>query len=461
MEEKREVIKHSAAIHIQNNITLLQRRAWTVLLYNAYNDLPDEDEYRIAVHDLASTLEFDSKNEDYLKKSLRALTTCAVEWNVLDKDNSWEWGVTTLLAQAKIRNGICIYAYSPELRRKLHNPNMYARISLSIQNKFDSKHALALWELCVDYLDESRNYGETPFIPLQTYRKLMGLTDSMYSEFKDLSKFVIKAPIAEINRVTDFYVDADYKRESRKVTALKFKVRRELALPHQDMRQRSLFPDFDDMPSAVNLLEDVGLSASDAWEIFQQGFEYVEIDKRPTDIGDDPEASFNQYIREKIHLLKIQEPGKVKSRTGWLLRAIKQNYSNPAFAEEKSKQAQLQAAQAARIRDRESKALEEEKERLVRERDEAIHAICAPFLADKPELADEVMQAVIEADPHYKRLYERHQTALENYRGHRFFALMADERLVKRFPKRFKVVNDDYEAKLAEIDQKLAALGLV
>jgi len=33
---RQEVIKHSAAIQIENNITLLQRRAWNVLLYHAY-----------------------------------------------------------------------------------------------------------------------------------------------------------------------------------------------------------------------------------------------------------------------------------------------------------------------------------------------------------------------------------------------------------------------------------------
>ena len=32
MRERREVIKHSAAIYIQSNITLLQRRAWNALL---------------------------------------------------------------------------------------------------------------------------------------------------------------------------------------------------------------------------------------------------------------------------------------------------------------------------------------------------------------------------------------------------------------------------------------------
>jgi hypothetical protein len=440
-------------------MTLLQRRAWNVLLANAYDELPTEEEYSMLVKDLIQVLEFDSKNEHYLKEALKALTTCGVEWNVLDKDNTHEWGVTTLLSHARIRGGVCTYSYSLPLRQGLHNPRMYARISLSIQNKFESKHAQALWELCVDYLDESRNYGETPFISLGQYRRLMGISEGQYSRFKDLNNYVIKHPVGEINRVTDFHVEVDYQRQSRKVVALKFKVRRELTLAHDDNRQRSLFPVLDDMPTVVRLLEDAGLSASDAWEIFQQGFEYINVDKRPTDIDDNHETAFDQYIREKIHLLKIQEPGKVKNRTGWLLRAIKQNYSNPIFAEEEAKQAQSQAAHAARIRERQGKTLEEEKERLVQERDKAIHVICAPILADKPELADEVIQAVIEADPHYRRLYERHQTALENYQGHRFLALVVDEQLVKRFPKRFKVVNDNYKAKLAEIDQQLAALG--
>ena len=36
---KQEVFKHSAAIHIHNNITLLQRRTWNALLFNAYHEL--------------------------------------------------------------------------------------------------------------------------------------------------------------------------------------------------------------------------------------------------------------------------------------------------------------------------------------------------------------------------------------------------------------------------------------
>ena len=82
-----------------------------------------------------------------------------------------------MLASAEIRDGVCTYGYSAPLRRRLHNPAMYARISLELQNQFTSKHTLALFELFQDYFDESRQFGETPFIDIDTFRKLMGIGD--------------------------------------------------------------------------------------------------------------------------------------------------------------------------------------------------------------------------------------------------------------------------------------------
>ena len=131
LKDTQEVVKHSAAIQIQNNITLLQRRAWNVLLANAYDELPTQETHQVKVAELMEKLEFSSKNDEYLKGALKALVGYKVEWNVLDKDNKWEWGVTTLLAEARIKDGVCTYAYGPMLRERLHNPNIYARISLS------------------------------------------------------------------------------------------------------------------------------------------------------------------------------------------------------------------------------------------------------------------------------------------------------------------------------------------
>ena len=107
MNETREVIKHSAAIQIENKINLLQRRVWNVLLANAYDKLTMEDSYSIKVSELMDTLEYQSKNERHLKESLKALVKCDLEWNILDKDKTISWGVTTLIPEARIENGVC------------------------------------------------------------------------------------------------------------------------------------------------------------------------------------------------------------------------------------------------------------------------------------------------------------------------------------------------------------------
>ena len=117
-----EVIKASPAIQVQSKITLLQRRAWNVLLANAYNELPNKDIHRVSMAELAAKLGFGDGNQEYLKETLEALVDCKVEWNLLNKDNKQVWGVASLLASAEIEEGICTYGFAPHLRLKLLQP---------------------------------------------------------------------------------------------------------------------------------------------------------------------------------------------------------------------------------------------------------------------------------------------------------------------------------------------------
>ena len=52
----------------------------------------------------------------------------------------------------------------------------------------------------------------------------------------------------------------------------------------------SLFPDLEDMPLAIKILKEAGLSAKDAWEIWQTGFDGVEKGQRPEHTGEDEEG---------------------------------------------------------------------------------------------------------------------------------------------------------------------------
>jgi len=222
---KKSVIKHSAAVHITNKINLLQRRAWNILLANSYDKLLTSREHHIGIKELMETLGLEkSENTNYIKETTKALISCVVEWNTLGKDNKNIWEAMTLLSRVKVEEGILTYAYDSSLAERLYNPSIYARISLSMQNKFDSKHSLALYELAVDYFIAKRKYGETPFIDMDAFRKLMGFDDDEYREFKILKRDVIKPAIEEINEKSDLLVEVEYKRASRKVSALKLNI---------------------------------------------------------------------------------------------------------------------------------------------------------------------------------------------------------------------------------------------
>jgi plasmid replication initiation protein len=230
-ELKKEVIKHSSAIHVKNSINLLQRRTWNVLLANAFNELRKKTIHKITIKNLHEMLSFESKNDKYLKDAIEGLIACVVTWNVLGKDKKSGWAATSLLADAEVKDGLCTYSYSERLKNRLFNPSMYARISLSIQNKFTSKYSLALYELCLDYLNPNQGIGETPRISIQTFRELMGVTEEQYLDFKDFNKRIIQIAVSEVNRLSDLDIKVQFFREVRRIISLKFHIKKKNNFP--------------------------------------------------------------------------------------------------------------------------------------------------------------------------------------------------------------------------------------
>ncbi len=215
--------KHIAAIHISNRLTLTQRKASNVLLYNAYESLLTARVHHIRVKDLAEAIGFNTNNLEPLKEALKTLARTVLEWNILDENGAHEeWGATTLLAQAVIKSGYCIYAYSPDLCEKLYRPEIYALLNLSIQRKFSSGYALALYENCLRY----RRVGTTGWIPLDNLKRLLGIgeTDAYYQDFRKFNDKVIKPAARQVNETSDLLLEVEYQRDRRKINAVRFQV---------------------------------------------------------------------------------------------------------------------------------------------------------------------------------------------------------------------------------------------
>ena len=336
LAEINEVIKASPAIQIQSKITHLQRRAWNVLLANAYDELPNKDIHRVSVTELAKSLGFNSRDYEHIKETLEALVDCTVEWNILDKDKEEEWAVASLLASARIKDGICTYGFAPHLRYKLYNPRIYTKLNLRLQNRFTSRYALILWEVCFDYFDIARGEGETPFIPLETFRELMGIGNDDYPVFKELNRNVIKPAIKEINELTNFFVEVERKRIGRRIGELKFKISRLKELPTIEPVQETFLFDIDDLPPIALKLLQVGVSRKEALRIANQEWDTVDAAAQPTDKKD-----FAVYIEEKIGLARHATD--VKNAAGFIVKAIQENYQDPAT------QKQVQAEKAKEI----------------------------------------------------------------------------------------------------------------
>ena len=337
LAEINEVIKASPAIQIQSKISLLQRRAWNVLLANAYNELPDKDIYTVSMVELAAKLGFNSGNRNYLKEVLRSLVDCTVEWNILGKDKEEEWVVASLLASARIKDGICTYGFAPHLRPKLHNPRIYAKLNLRLQNRFKNQYALVLWEVCFDYFDTDRDQGETPFIPLETFKEMIGLEADEYPVFGFLNRDVIKPAIQEINDLTDYLVEVEQKRLGRRIAELKFRITKVNQIPIQE----SLFPDIENLPPVALELVQAEIDRKVAQKIADQVWDFVNPEKLPPS-GTYPD--FMAYVAEKIEM--SLDASDVKNRGGFIVEAIRENYQDPEVQKARE-------TRAAKVREKE------------------------------------------------------------------------------------------------------------
>ena len=385
-----EVIKASPAIQIQSRISLLQRRAWNVLLANAYNELPDKEIHRVSVVELAAKLGFGDGNQEYLKEMLRSLRSCEVEWNLLNKDNKQEWGVAGLLAEVRIVDGMCFYQFPHTLRLKLHNPRVYAKLNLRLQNQFSSRYALILWEICFDYFDTERDQGETPFIPLETFKSLMGLAETDYPVFKVLNRDLIKPAIKEINDLTNYHVEVEQKRIGRRIGELKFRITRAKHIPIQE----SLFPDIENLPVVAIELVQAEIDRKVALQIADKEWDFVNREKLPSPGS---YADFLSYIAEKIEM--SLDAAAVKNRGGYIVEAIRENYQDP----ELQKQREVRA----------EKAKEKELEDLTTEFNIKRNNILRQVVHAQPELVEAAAKRV-QAYIVRQRLVE-HPSAMEAY----------------------------------------------
>lgn len=304
---RQELKKHSAIIHCTNHLTLLQRKISNALLYHAYDRLMTQEEHEISIKDLCRLIAYQGNNHAVIRDALRGLLSTVIEWNVVDDATGLEdWSASAILASVSLRGPLCLYAYSPRMKKLLYSPTMFGKINLFIQSRFRSNYGLALYENCIRY----RSLGVTKWFEMEIFRKLMGVPEDKYTIFRDFKRRVLDKSIEEVNMYSDLIIDPELHREGRQTVQLRFHLKER----PRKMRLGVLEVKSDDDANATlkkRLHQDFQLSEEQISMILSE----YQVD----------------FIEAKLTLIQSSssyQKGKIKNCAAYLLSALKNNYQS-------------------------------------------------------------------------------------------------------------------------------------
>ena len=318
--DKSVIKKNVSVIHINAKLSLIQRKLVNALLYNAYDALLAQRQHSLNVALLCEMIGFDSRNLSHLKSALTGLVETSITWDVLEDNGAVRWGVSGMLSEASIYEGVCTYSYPPSLAEKLYHPDIYSKINLSVVRDMRSAHALVLYENCYRFID----LGHTPWWDVETFRKIMSIEDvQSYQEFKSLNRNVIKPAVAEVNKLSNIQVELETRQKGRTVTGLRF-----LLKPNPQL-------------SLIGMDEEDEVNQSKAYKaLVQEGISKTLARSWALEHPED-------YILSKVELARVQAAsGKItSSKAGFLKAAIQEDYRS-ALDVERERQRSIDEARA-------------------------------------------------------------------------------------------------------------------
>lgn len=251
-----ELRKHVAAVHCSGVLSLLERKMFNVLLYQAYDELLTKPAHEIPIPVLCAMVGYNSNDYKPLKAALRNIRVAPIEFNLLEDGVERSWTTAGLIAEGTLERGLCIYSFSPRVAEKLFSPEIYLRINLMVQRQFRSSFSLNVFENCLRF----RAVGSTGWWSIELFRKLAGAEAALYDNFNQLCRRVIKPAVKEINDSGEIRVVAEFDRaktKGRPVQAIRFRI--------TEGKQPSLFPTPDGNEEvrekeAYKLLRELGLA---------------------------------------------------------------------------------------------------------------------------------------------------------------------------------------------------------
>jgi Initiator Replication protein len=324
-------------VHIKHKISLLQYKLW-VLMLRAYREAyeegggahPEGAMCYLPMARLAEHLGYEPKTSD-IERDLEAIRKEAIIFNVLEKDGKKGKTGRGFISEWYVSSNRIGVIFPPMIRNAVENldnrNSIFHLLNWSVFNSFTGKYEAVLYKLCKDYV----GIGRTPYMPLEKFRGYMGIKDTEYPDFKRLNQWVISGPIKRINEsdLADVFIDAEFKREVRKIVGLWFKV----------VPKKQTAMDFGDDPAFRFAKVSISLAQQKSY-LDAKGAELIELSIQRA----------NEYADEQ------EKGGKEVNLGGLYRKAIEEDWGKE-YQSKKAREREKQAAEKqAQAQERNQKA---------------------------------------------------------------------------------------------------------
>ena len=190
---------------VTGSMTLASRKVMLLLLQKAGGDAGENKVHRITKKELRGSHESNDRIDDIfdnlmnVKVKMRTtssrnraaiITSPLIEWNIEEGSDD---GMS-----------VVEYRFSDVARRAMLGSDYYAKIRVAVAMAFQSKYAMALYELGTLYLNRREPVWKCT---VDDFRGFLGLSSKIYSNFAQLRREVLAKSKAEIDQLADFVID--------------------------------------------------------------------------------------------------------------------------------------------------------------------------------------------------------------------------------------------------------------
>jgi len=214
-----EIVKPHELIGVagQESWTLTERRAWNLLLVNAWGEDLDRAGaiFSIELRELRGLHD----SNDRIRPSLRRFQQTLVDARLANgKTRTVQLlGATDMDAEDR-EDGILVYDFHPKLIELLRDSELYARMQMKVIASFNSKYALSLYEVVSARINLRKS---SEVIDIDTLRQWLGIEIGKLKTWSNIKKFALQPALNEVNGLSPFSVEAEPIKRGRKVVEVR------------------------------------------------------------------------------------------------------------------------------------------------------------------------------------------------------------------------------------------------